>query len=319
MSLIITACWIRHLYPDLDCCKIWARDENNKPIPGSYSIRSEDEGVTIPIMAKHDLCEGFCSDNSGMQGSRAIEKMRGEKRINVNFSSTQRTIFDLELFAKILNKLHEGSPEDALNCLKYIISIALEKQANRATTNSQLLTEKIGYTVSKKLLEASDPEIVKCVAGACISLLYNPFNITVTGIESHKTASDSRSGKSGDLQCMTRDGREIFAFEVKAKSIELDWQNINRARRSLSSSGDLDVFFFIHESCDFRKTTAVREFLESNYPESTSGKIQFISLPELVSQVEALSSPDILFNHTTKLIAEAPSISTHHRAIWAAP
>ena len=55
-SLLVTAAWRKYLYPDVDCCKIWARDEKKAPIPGGYSIRSADEGVTIPLLAKYDLC-----------------------------------------------------------------------------------------------------------------------------------------------------------------------------------------------------------------------------------------------------------------------
>jgi len=51
-SLIFTAAWRKAFYPEEDCCKIWARDEQNNPIPGSYSIRSEDENVSIPLLAK---------------------------------------------------------------------------------------------------------------------------------------------------------------------------------------------------------------------------------------------------------------------------
>lgn len=62
-SLMFTAAWRKYYYPEVDCCKIWASDENNHPIPGGYSIRSEDESISIPLLAKYDLCEGFCSPN----------------------------------------------------------------------------------------------------------------------------------------------------------------------------------------------------------------------------------------------------------------
>lgn len=59
-SLMFTAAWRKYYYPEVDCCKIWASDENNHPIPGGYSIRSEDEAISIPLLAKYDLCDGFC-------------------------------------------------------------------------------------------------------------------------------------------------------------------------------------------------------------------------------------------------------------------
>ncbi|MDR2132938.1 MAG: hypothetical protein LBP30_06280 [Clostridiales Family XIII bacterium] len=64
-------------------------------------MRGADEGISIPLLAKHDLCSGFCSDNSGMQGSRAVEKMRSLKRLDADFDTAQRTVFDLKLFAAI--------------------------------------------------------------------------------------------------------------------------------------------------------------------------------------------------------------------------
>lgn len=123
-SLIFTATWRKYFYPNDDCCKIWAKDEKNAPIEGGYSIRSEDESITIPVLAKYDLCTGYCSPNSGMQGSRAIEKMRTSKRVNTDFDTTQRTLFDLKLFAAILNQINTLSSEQALRVLKYQICIA---------------------------------------------------------------------------------------------------------------------------------------------------------------------------------------------------
>ncbi len=42
-----------------------------------------------------------------MQGSRAIEKMRNYKRLNTDFDTAQRTVFDLKLFALILNQIND--------------------------------------------------------------------------------------------------------------------------------------------------------------------------------------------------------------------
>ena len=46
-SLMFTVAWRKYYYPAVDCCKIWAADENNKPIPGGYSIRTEVESISI--------------------------------------------------------------------------------------------------------------------------------------------------------------------------------------------------------------------------------------------------------------------------------
>lgn len=142
-SLIVTAAWHKYLYPSVDCCRIWASDENGKPIPGGYSIRSADENVTIPMFAKHDLCKGFCSPNSGMQGSRAIEKMRGSKRLNRDFAQTQRTVFDLKLFASILNDINELTSDQAKEVLRYLISLAKRPEMRESLSTRRFQMSKI--------------------------------------------------------------------------------------------------------------------------------------------------------------------------------
>ena len=57
-SLIFTAAWRKIYYPEEDCCKIWARDEQNNAIPGGYSIRSEDESISISKNSPPSVASG---------------------------------------------------------------------------------------------------------------------------------------------------------------------------------------------------------------------------------------------------------------------
>lgn len=38
-SLMFTAAWRKYYYPDVDCCKIWAADENNNTIWDQYYLQ----------------------------------------------------------------------------------------------------------------------------------------------------------------------------------------------------------------------------------------------------------------------------------------
>ena len=102
VNLMITASWYKWLFPEQDVCKIWSRDHKKKVIEGGYGIRSVDEKYTVPLVNKTRIAEGFCSPNSGMQGSRAIEKMRGSLRIGRNTPIEQAVSFDMNLYFSIL-------------------------------------------------------------------------------------------------------------------------------------------------------------------------------------------------------------------------
>lgn len=217
-SLMFTAAWRKYYYPTVDCCKIWASDENNHPIPGGYSIRSEDESISIPLLAKYDLCEGFCSPNSGMQGSRAIEKMRSLRRLNRDFNTAQRTLFDLKLFASILNQINDLDSTQLHELIKFFICTAKQLRDARYATNTAL---RASSTVTFDLLEllnsVPDPEFTKCVTAACLQILYKSHGLTVSGVDSFKTAADARAKKPGDIT-LDHQNVAVIAVEVKDKT-----------------------------------------------------------------------------------------------------
>lgn len=316
-SLMFTAAWRKYYYPEIDCCKIWASDENNKAIPGGYSIRSEDEGISIPLLAKYDLCEGFCSPNSGMQGSRAIEKMRNLKRLNIDFDTAQRTLFDLKLFATIMNEINELDKVELLELLKYFICTAKSIKSHRDEVNETLnKRSEVSFELLDFLSEIHDPELTKCVVAACMQVLFDKHGISITGVDDYKTAADARAGKPGDLT-VERDGKPLLAVEVKDKTQKIDWNNIERAKRIISGHPDLKGFVFVLESRDAATNPLINEMVKSSQLATAEGKIisvmSLFSLYQIVAPIE--EEVDII-NRTSKFVTIAPAIKPETKEKW---
>lgn len=316
-SLMFTAAWRKYYYPEIDCCKIWASDENNHPIPGGYSIRSEDEGISIPLLAKYDLCEGFCSPNSGMQGSRAIEKMRTLKRLNRDFDTAQRTLFDLKLFASILNQINELNHGELLELIKFFICTAKSIREKRYAVNATLRTE---TTAAFDLLEylgtVADPEFTKCVTAACLNLLYKAHGLTVSGVDDFKTAADARAKKPGDVT-LEKDGIPVIAVEVKDKTQRIDWNNIERAKRIINQHTKLHTFLFVLESRDAATNTTINEMVRSPQLRTVDGKrISILSLHDLYRMVCGIAQETDLINLTGQYLALAPAVKPETKTAW---
>lgn len=316
-SLLFTAAWRKYYYPNIDCCKIWAADENSKPIPGGYSIRSEDESISIPLLAKYDLCNGFCSPNSGMQGSRAIEKMRSLRRLNTDFDNAQRTLFDLKLFAAILNQTNDLDHDQLSELIKYYIVTAKTIKAKRLKVNEGLMKEASNsFSPLSVLSNVADPEFTKCVTAACLTVLYKNNAFTVTGVEDFKTAADARAMKPGDLT-VERSAKPVLAIEVKDKTQHIDWQNIERANRILSANPDLQGFVFVLESRDAATTRRINEMVNSSQLKTATGsKISIMSLFSLYQLAKAASSDAELINHTGRYLALAPAVKPETKDLW---
>lgn len=316
-SLMYTATWRKYYYPDMDCCKIWSADENNKAIPGGYSIRTEDENISIPILAKHDLCAGFCSPNSGMQGSRAIEKMRSLKRLDKDFDNAQRTVFDLKLFAAIMNEINDLEHEQLLEVLKYFICTAKDIKAKRDKTNQSLTAD---FAVSFDLLDAlssiHDPELTKCVVAACLQAIFSGYGFEVAGVEDSKTAADARAGKPGDL-VIEKAGKTVVAIEVKDKTQSIDWNNIERAKRIINKHPELDTFMFVLENRNSATNSTINEMVKSPQLATKDGKIiTIVSLYTLYYIAKPIVSDLVLIKLTSSFIAKAPSIKPETKALW---
>ena len=316
-SLLFTAAWHKYYYPEIDCCKIWAADENNNSIPGSYSIRSNDESISIPLLAKYDLCEGFCSPNSGMQGSRAIEKMRTLKRLNEDFDNAQRTIFDLKLFAKILNQTNTLEPNRLLELIKCYVVIAKSIKKERDKTNKILqVKDPSCFDILRYLYQVHDPEFTKCVVAACVTVIYKAHAFAITGVDDQKTASDARAGKPGDLT-LEKQGLPIVAYEVKDKTQSIDWQNIERAKRILSLHSSLIGFVFVLENRVSATNSLICEMVQSEQLASGVGRrISIMSLFSLYQIALPLSSENELIRITSFYMSKAPAVKPETKQAW---
>lgn len=316
-SLIFTATWRKYLFPNEDCCKIWALDENHNPIEGGYSIRSCDEQITIPILAKHDLCTGYCSPNSGMQGSRAIEKMRSLKRLNTDFEKSQKTVFDLKLFATILNQIDCLDSEQALKTLQYQIIIAKRIRSERIKTNEVL---QHGNSASFNLLDflskTADPELTKCVVAACFDVIYSNSGLILDGVSDYKTAADARAKKPGDLS-LRKDNNTLIAIEVKDKTQTIDWNNIDRAKKIIKANPNLINFIFVLEKRDATVTDTIQEMIRSPQFQSEPCRIiTFISVHDLFLLALSSCNEITIINRTSYYLSLAPAVKPETKKAW---
>lgn len=320
VSLFLTAAWHKYNNPKSDCCKIWARDELGNPISGSYSIRSEDESIVIPLLAKYDLCQNFCSPNSGMQGSRAIEKMRSYKRMNVDFDKSQRTIFDLKLFATILNQINDLSKQQCIEFCRYFIVIAKEIRTQRKAAISDLMAPSVyRKSVLSFLAETHDPELTKCVTAACLSFIYSSEKFLIQGLNDAKTAADARANKPGDL-CIMCNKLPVVAIEVKDKTQEIDWNNIERACRIIHKFPSLKSFLFVLEKRSAVTTPTLSDILSSHILESNifASKIAFLALYDLYKIALSMGSESEIANLTSLYITQTPAIKPGTIKNWLA-
>ena len=316
-SLIFTAAWRKAFYPEEDCCKIWARDEQNQPIPGSYSIRSEDEAITIPLLAKHDLCAGFCSDNSGMQGSRAIEKMRSLKRLNADFDSSQRTVFDLKLFATILNQINDLKSEQALEVLRFLILIAKGIRERRITQIAALREASPSeIDILSFLGDTADPELTKCITASCFDIIFNPHRCLISGVEDYKTAADARAQKPGDL-CVMYEEEPRIAIEVKDKTQSIDWNNIERAKKILDANESLRNFIFVLERRGATASPVISDmFSAPKFGTGPYNKISIVSLHDLFLLASSVSDVDTIIKKISEYLILAPAVKPETKDKW---
>lgn len=316
VSLMFTAAWHKYYYPEIDCCRIWAADESNQPIPGGYSIRTEDESISIPLLAKYDLCSGFCSPNSGMQGSRAIEKMRTLKRLDRDFDSAQRTVFDLKLFASILNRTNELEHSQLLELIKFFICTAKQIRQRRLQMNEALRTQTAAFDLLGLLPTISDPELTKCVTAACLSALYGSSGLSVAGVEDQKTAADARAGKPGDIT-LEKGAVPVVAVEVKDKTQRIDWNNIERAKRIMARHPGLRAFLFVLESRDAATDPRVNEMVRSAQLRTEDGRlISIMSLHALYRLAAAVLPDTELISLTGQYLALAPAVKPETKTAW---
>lgn len=323
-NLILTAAWHKVIFPDIDCCKIWSRDESGKTIPGAYSIRSADESVTVPFVNKHDLTKGFCSPNSGMQGARAIEKGRAQGRVGRHFGDSQRTVYDLVLLAGILNDIEEGGPEVAHEVVKTMLSVALQIRKKRIDEQEGILA--LRYQDQKGKLTAlpdlfNDPEMFRALVAGVLMAAVDKFAAgwSVEGTDDPMTAADARSGKAGDLWIADESGAVIVGFEIKDPSRSIDWTILRAGSRFLTQTPSMRGFFIIGGSkapihadvlSELKNVAALFRF------DPLQRQVSTLSIYDVLLMADALGLTGEVLGYVGTLITSMKSIKEDTRAIW---
>ncbi len=235
-NLFLTAAWLKWLDPTQDVCRIWSRNESG-PIKGGYSIRSMDEGYTVPLVQSLGIAPGFCSPNSGMQGTRAIEKSRGYSRLDKGVKLEQRVLFDLDLFINIMNTIDSLSANDAKAAFVGLLGIGIECQEKRtslsvAVTRDDKSTSDFICRLSSLASVADDPQLVTIIVAGALQLLFGPRaaggKLEVLGAGDAMTAANAQSGRPGDL-AVCLDGSLLAAAEAKGSSIRFGVKDVRNA------------------------------------------------------------------------------------------
>lgn len=227
VNLLLTAAWYKWLFPHQDVCKIWAKDHLKRTLPGGFAIRSNDEKYTVPLVTKTSIAQGFCSPNSGMQGSRALEKMRGAGRIDRDTPIDQSVSFDMKLFQNILNDIDQCTSEQALDVFCLLLRIGIEIKEKREAQSTSLLNSAVSGSASLGQIvnftrSVSDPQFVRIVVAYLALPVVSAMvgGSLLQGMGGAKTAADTQSKSAGDFWFKTETGAVIGA-EVKDRSKQI--------------------------------------------------------------------------------------------------
>ena len=244
VNLMLTAAWYKWLNPTQDVCRIWGQDHNKKKIEGGFAIRSMDEKFTVPLVTKTGISQGFCSPNSGMQGSRAIEKMRAAGRIDRDTPIDQSVSFDMSLFQSIMNDIDDLNSSQAFDGFKLLLKLGIQKKERRIQEQRNLFNTQISSALNQRsFLEfvdnISDPQFIKI---ACACIIENPIqrifgDSELCGMSGAKTASDAQSKTPGDFWFLRKTDNKILGAEVKDKSKTIGFEILqaieNRKRNNM--------------------------------------------------------------------------------------
>lgn len=302
VNLILTAAWYKWFNPHQDVCIIWAKSGNEK-IPGGFSLRSIDEKYTVKFISKHDIYKNFCSANSGMQGSRALEKnnLRARKeRINRDSDLGQTVKFEIKLFQNILNDINDQDSSGAENYFKYLLEKSLYIQKKRQ--NNELAIEKefadLDGFHKKPFLEATqlikDPQFIKCIGSLYLWVLVShtiKFSRGILkGVKDPKTGADARSRTPGDiwievddkpiLACEVKDKTKTFSFEIL--SAINDRIKINQNVKNYICLTSADIAVDRHTIRDLIWEKRIEEIRDKGC------KVQFFTISEILEQIDIL-------------------------------
>lgn len=325
VNLLITAAWYKAIFPDRDCCKIWAANAQGKAIAGAYSIRTLDESYTVPFVNKHDLFKSFCSSNSGMQGSRALEKGRSVTgRLDRKWSANQKTVFDLDLFSEIMNDIDDLDAAQATETLKYLFSIAIRFRDERIEAQEVILALRYGSSsigLASLPEQFSDPEFVRALTAAVLAAVLEPAGTTwsVQGTDGAKTAADSQSGNPGDLWIADEAGAPVVGFEVKDHTRTIDWTILRRASDFLKTFDTMRAFVIVAANkapLDESVAAEVRDPSKLFARDPFQRNVSVLSIYDLINLAVIMGRSGDVISRTGTLVATMLSIKPDTREQW---
>jgi hypothetical protein len=159
-----------------------------------------------------------------MQGTRAIEKMRGFGAIERGVPIGQSVAFDLELFQAIICDINECTATEAYYVFCWLLRIGIDAREQREYLVSELtdLHNKESRSLNQAvefIQSVSDPQFVEIA----VAHLMHPFlnklfgTVKLNGLEGAKTSANSQSKSPGDFWFETNEGK-IIGVEVKDHS-----------------------------------------------------------------------------------------------------
>lgn len=270
VNIMMTCAWYKWLNPNQDICKIWANDHLKQKISGGFALRSMDERYTIRIIAKSRIANGFCSPNSGMQGSRAIEKMRGIGRINRNEPVEQSVRFDMSLLQNILNDINDCNSIQAKNVFKLFLKYGLLKRAQREQTLSALSSSTNNLLSPEDILSyaltVKDPQFFKALTIVVMQEIIETHQyysgLTLSGIAGAKTAADARAKSAGDFWFEDQNKNPIIAVEVKDPSKKIGFDIITAIENRKINTPSLQSYFLVSAA---REPVASRDLNDKDW------------------------------------------------------
>ncbi|MET4695841.1 hypothetical protein [Endozoicomonas lisbonensis] len=297
VNLFLTAAWYKWLNPEQDVCRIWSQHHDKTRIEGGFAIRSNDENYTVPLVNKARIAQGFCSPNSGMQGSRAIEKMRSAERINRNEAIEQSVKFDMALFQNIMNDINDCSSDEAHQCFCYLLSIGLKIRKGRETEQNKLLSlsGKSGKSFTDLLKFAddiSDPQFIKLLVVSLMTpfVLNTHKSLILEGVEGHKTAADSQSKAPGDFWFNNQDGVAEVGVEVKDKTKTIGFEILGAIENRKKNNSGMKYYFAVSAAKIAVKEYVAKDRLWAEYINRLRDDFDIAVLPLSVYDLVALAS-----------------------------
>jgi hypothetical protein len=325
-NLLLTAAWVKWLDPDQDVCKIWSRNDGGV-ISGGYSIRSMDERFTVPLIQHLGIAPGFCSPNSGMQGSRALEKSRQAERLDSRFKIRQRVRFDLDLLIRVMNVINDLSPTSAMASFQTLLGVGKWMKAQRAAL--QVRDTRVGDSASTCVASlttlaasAEDPQLVTIVSAGVLRVMFSSSSespsLEIRGCESAMTSANARSGALGDFEVWS-DGQCLLAAEAKGSSIQF---GVGDLRRALDRGGRKTGSYLLVTAAAQPWSTAsstgdaCREVLSE--ASELGLQIAVVTVRDILVMCLALPgvTPERIYKSINEQIAKSPSLRTDALSQW---